>query len=327
MSHSVVYVITKRKPHNPEDMERLVERALEPFNENIDVPEYERPCHCVGRKAQDDVYNQIDIEFGDREARSKAFDDRHPEFKGKGPFDEEVEEVWTREVVKPIEARSAELLAIHPGRETPDPTCGYYTQDFLDHYPDSAANHKAGDRYEDGSGCGGTGIDRTTYNPDSKWDWWTIGGRWSARFKEGYEPESDPRNWETCELCAGTGERLDGLSGERKCNGCGGMDRVVKPGEPPIGVKVKWPTQWVPVPEGDVIAVKDLLTRADFKELMPFSVLTPDGSWNEKGHMGWFGWVKDRKPAEQWHDEVRALLEAVVKEYPDAHAVNVDIHI
>ena len=28
--------------------------------------------------------------------------------------------------------------------------------------------------------CKGTGIRMTTYNPDSKWDWWRVGGRWDG---------------------------------------------------------------------------------------------------------------------------------------------------
>ena len=31
--------------------------------------------------------------------------------------------------------------------------------------------------------CQGTGEATTTYNPDSKWDWYTVGGRWSAYVK------------------------------------------------------------------------------------------------------------------------------------------------
>jgi len=28
--------------------------------------------------------------------------------------------------------------------------------------------------------CQGTGIAKSTYNPNSKWDWWVIGGRWDG---------------------------------------------------------------------------------------------------------------------------------------------------
>lgn len=30
--------------------------------------------------------------------------------------------------------------------------------------------------------CDGTGIEMSTFNPDSAWDWWVIGGRWSGFF-------------------------------------------------------------------------------------------------------------------------------------------------
>ncbi len=61
---------------------------------------------------------------------------------------------------------------------------------FAEKYPDDG-----GDRYrvEDGR------IERfSTYNPDSKWDYWRIGGRWagSLRLKEGAQGFRAPLSWE-----------------------------------------------------------------------------------------------------------------------------------
>lgn len=53
-------------------------------------------------------------------------------------------------------------------------TCGFYTEKY---HP---GGHKPGERFEDNSGCGGTGRIVTTYNPKSKWDWWEVGGRWQG---------------------------------------------------------------------------------------------------------------------------------------------------
>lgn len=75
------------------------------------------------------------------------------------------------------------------------------------------------------------------------WDWWQIGGRFTGYFAPNYNPETDPRNMETCDLCAGTGMRdwsgcdvtpewIEECGG---CNGCRG-----------VGVRLKWPTQWAP---------------------------------------------------------------------------------
>jgi len=74
---------------------------------------------------------------------------------------------------------------------------------------------------------------------DQVLDWWQIGGRWTG-ILDGYDPEKDPINIETCPQCNGTGKR-DDLIGRRMkednpdftCNSCKGE-----------GKRVKWPTQW-----------------------------------------------------------------------------------
>ncbi len=71
-------------------------------------------------------------------------------------------------------------------------------------------------------------------NPSAKWDWWTVGGRWSGAFLAGYDASKDPRNYETCWLCGGTGKRLD-MEVANGCNACGGTGRSQK--HPPQWVK------------------------------------------------------------------------------------------
>jgi hypothetical protein len=76
------------------------------------------------------------------------------------------------------------------------------------------------------------------------WDWWSIGGRWTGYFEPGYEPAADPRNFETCTLCEGTGTRdwseCVHVTPEwiERCNGCNGCDGT--------GRSLKWPTRWAP---------------------------------------------------------------------------------
>lgn len=82
-------------------------------------------------------------------------------------------------------------------------------------------------------------VDRT--NPNAKWDWWVIGGRFSGEFALGYDPSTDTRNQEICFICGGTGRRDDKLGQQQRlldpnytCNGCDGK-----------GYKAKFPTEWV----------------------------------------------------------------------------------
>jgi len=39
--------------------------------------------------------------------------------------------------------------------------------------------------------CNGTGFYKSTYNPDSKWDWWVIGGRWDGTIQNNYRSDEN----------------------------------------------------------------------------------------------------------------------------------------
>lgn len=82
-------------------------------------------------------------------------------------------------------------------------------------------------------------IDDTEHRTKHLWDWWQIGGRWTGAHDK-FNPEDDPANTERCDLCNGTGLRMDavGVQARRQdpkytCNGCNGK-----------GERVKWPTEW-----------------------------------------------------------------------------------
>jgi hypothetical protein len=161
--------------------------------------------------------------------------------------------------------------------------------------------------------CQGTGTRITTHNPSSKWDWWQIGGRWTGALVPDYNPEEDPENIETCNLCHGTGKRDDKLGQQfRKenpnftCNGCAGK-----------GERLKWPSLWRKF-EGDIMPVSQVP-----KDFVPFALVEPNGLWHEKGKMGWFGMVTNRKDDDKWEAIVRDLL----TKHNDCIAVVVDCHI
>lgn len=120
----------------------------------------------------------------------------------------------------------------------------------------------------------------STYNPRSRWDWYTIGGRWNGdlHVKDGVHVAT-PRGRPAAGAEAHTG---------------GGVNFVER--------------------------VSDLDLD---KTPVTFAVLTPDGEWHERGHMGWFGLVSDEQNHDKWAAQWRALVGA----HPDESAFLVDVHI
>jgi hypothetical protein len=66
------------------------------------------------------------------------------------------------------------------------------------------------------------------------------------------------------------------------------------------------------------------LTDFLFKnKIIPFAILTPDGVWHEKGNMGWWGIVVDKKEQKLWDEEALDIY----KLWEGHIAVGCDLHI
>lgn len=141
------------------------------------------------------------------------------------------------------------------------------------------------------------------------WDHYWIGGGWGGQFDPQYDIMNDPRNQQRCTFCRGTGQQEVGSTtpgmpnAEVVCDLCHGTGRCAK-----------FHDEWKPV-DGDIAPVARLPEKLD-----AYAIITPDGIWHECGE--WFGAVIHEPSFEQWGDELKRLLE----QYPDAVAVNVDIH-
>lgn len=324
MSHFSVLVLV---PEKTKDVQKYVEKVLAPYSEAKKVKQYDADCNCIGEKARDEVREAANKKFGTMDAfrtrfheenaalskkvdelrmacyKAKGVDKQERENRGKAfeEADKEIDKLW-KAAMAPRTTFEKETLAKHRGRKKPNPECGFYTQDLLERmrkdYPQEKKYErlKPGDRFEDESGCAGTGKYPTRYNPKSKWDWFTIGGRWTGALVPSYDPESDPANIQTCGICRGTGLRMDELGiNERKqdpeytCNGCNGE-----------GKHAKWPTDWKKF-DGDVMPTK--LVPKDFS---PFAIVTPDGEWHEHGKMHYWAVVSDED--EGWPEKAKAII-------------------
>ena len=150
MSHFYTVVIVPDGTE-PQSFHDEVERLLAPYDENIEVPEYERDCHCIGRVAR---------KFGKAEAEKvKKIDTYRDEWNrkakeaGKDMMESFLDQKGWEEFIADWTKIKEEKEKEHPDYGKPDPEC---------------------------DDCNGTGKYKTTYNPKSKWDWWVIGGRWDG---------------------------------------------------------------------------------------------------------------------------------------------------
>jgi hypothetical protein len=131
----------------------------------------------------------------------------------------------------------------------------------------------------------------SSYNPDSKWDWYSVGGRWSNSIKT--------KSGEFVDMC-----KFDEIDFDPYSDDCyeDGKDWLGNPCK-----KLKEGYEW----------------HYDNKDNFPFCVVI-DGVWYEKGDMGWWGMVANEKGEEEWNGEVAALLEKIPA---DSDVYNVDFHI
>jgi len=131
----------------------------------------------------------------------------------------------------------------------------------------------------------------STYNPNSKWDWYSNGGRWAKSIKT--------KSGEFVDEC---------LLGEIDFEPF--PDEAYEDSKDWLGnpcKKLKEGYEW----------------HYDNKDNFPFCIVI-DGEWYEKGEMGWWGITHNEKENDDWHGEVSALLEKLPA---DSQVYNVDFHI
>jgi len=277
MSHFSVLVLLNAK--QAKDVEGSVARLLAPYDEGIPAVPYPEPCYCIGQVAESAASEHANKKCKHtlQELRD-AYD---------GRSDDPLRGKW-QDFIKPWTDARDKHLSKSKLKDKPDPEC------------------------ED---CDGTGTHMSTYNPNSQWDWWVIGGRWAGLLLgNDYNPYTDPKNQEKCWICNGTGRRDDLLGREVRekdpsytCNGCGGK-----------GECAKWNSEFVVPAGGNQRMVSEIPA-----EVTTFAVVTPDGGWHQRGKMGWFGSVREELSDEDWQKIYREMI----SNYSDCLAVVVDCHI
>jgi len=138
MSHFVAVVLVPPKDKN---ILKTVERLMKPYDEAIEVKEYDDKCWCIGKKAEHHAFDIANKKKDIKVLRSEY--DALPETQ---------RPAWS-EFISEWESDMNKAIGKHPLRGKPDPRC---------------------------DSCKGTGTMKSTYNPKSKWDGWRVGGRWDG---------------------------------------------------------------------------------------------------------------------------------------------------
>ncbi len=136
--------------------------------------------------------------------------------------------------------------------------------------------------------CGGSGLETTTYNPLSKWDWYRVGGRWDG-FISGIDPPSSDGGFNF------------GEHHKEVANNIAKVDDVL--------ARAETSADWAPF----AIVTPEMATVGAPAEI----------SWHQKGRMGWFGVTTDEKAPEDWQSQARFIF----SECMDHYVVGVDCHI
>jgi|SRR5262245_23272372 len=156
MTHFSLMVLLPKETKRDE-FEQKINELLAPYDENKSVPPYDHPCYCVGRKARDDAQKSADAMYGGREDRMKRY---QTAFNARNDGLEVGSDAWLdlsaqveREINATWQRYAQEAFERDSRKDQPDRSC---------------------------QECKGTGTYISTYNPESRWDWWTMDGRWEG---------------------------------------------------------------------------------------------------------------------------------------------------
>lgn len=242
----------------------------------------------------------------------------------------------------------------HPVRDcmtlTEYATDQYSSKDTLgpDEEPDLENTHKWGWIRVNGDGIVTEIIRRT--NPNKKWDWWVVGGRWPNMLLD--------KSGERGDVCRRGDLDLDTMREQARVKAdaeytkiedvfrglawppkpwaefradFANIDdaRVAYNGYPAMKKHAeldhKHPLKlWMDDPSAEYNRTREQYVSAEVGRVgVPFAVLK-DGTWYEKGQMGWFGFVADEKDQAAWNREYQTLLDSL---NADDVIVMVDCHI
>lgn len=163
---------------------------------------------------------------------------------------------------------------------------------------------------------GEDGNEYSTYNINSRWDWWQIGGRWSCSLRDyngEYHDTLKIADWD-----------YNYINSENIAD-CSRLWEVAVEGAEPTEEEknefILWykPEYYIEKYGNKSNYIKSMLTFSTY------ALLTPDGEWLEPGKMGWWG-VSHADLIDQglWERDFTSLIDTFDK---DMYVTIVDCHI
>lgn len=289
-----------------------LEAAMRPFDENLDVPRYveytREQLIAKGRKAIEEYrvgrFYQEFIE--DPYAYAASTDNlRHLEYLAGGTAALEGDPIMAAHAQR-IRDAHAEMRA-KLGNDLLSEAEPYERMPYADSFPakldwDDEQVYASELRWYEPESLTPEGGVYSERNPQSKWDWYSVGGRWA-----GY--------WFVHEKAEDTSEMSDPAWAGRPF--LSGSDREY------VETRTSRPGRWA-----DIARKYDIDFTASDSEgrgtVATYAFLDSDGKWHEKGEMGWFGVGRGEKQQEEWNAEFEKLTAA---ESDNAWFVLVDCHI
>lgn len=190
-----------------------------------------------------------------------------------------------------------------------------------------------------------------TYNPNAKWDWWQIGGRFSRNFlvkedledciisydRSSGEPDGAPKGYKYVDaarkkdICWDLMKQLtveEVEKGYQKCvaafasndpTGFGPLTKIVEDGIASWGSMIYLKGETL-----DEFKARKGATDMDQYMISSFAAIDRNGDWLGSGDMGWFGISTNDKEERAWNDELQTLMNEA---QDDDFLVVVDCHI
>lgn len=162
MSHFTVMVVLPNTAERTRLEHRLAE-ILAPYDEGRRVDPYEQGCYCVGKAAWRRAIKVADAECGTLDDLRKGFYAQ--------PENRELDRVAMQATGAAFRRHEAEL-----NRRWSEHTARHKATVDAALEADPEKKSPAAECDE----CHGTGKVMSTYNPQSKWDWYAVGGRWAG---------------------------------------------------------------------------------------------------------------------------------------------------